>query len=73
MKMKPDDFITIEGPKGRTYEECVYAEILSIQMIDGVFVTTLHIKEKPKRLPRELALLYYTQKLRMQWDEIISN
>ncbi len=50
-----------EAPKGRTYGEC----IMSIRMIDGEFRAIFHIKEKPKRLGREDALIYYTQKLRI--------
>lgn len=59
--------IKTEAAKGRTYGECVMDEISSIKMIDGEFRTTLHIKEKPKRLNREEALIYYTQKLRNVW------
>lgn len=70
MKMKQNELITVEGPNGRTYGECAYAEISSIHMINGVFTSTLYIKDKPKRLSRELALLYYTKKLRMQWDKL---
>lgn len=47
-----------EPANGRTYGECV---------MDGEFRTTLHIKEKPKRLSREDALIYYTRKLRIHW------
>lgn len=60
-----------EAAKGRTYGECVMEEIFSIKMIDGKFHTTLHIKEKPKRLSREEALKYYTQKLRNVWANIL--
>lgn len=73
MRVKQDEFITIETPNGRTYGECAHAEVLSIRMIKGQFVSTLHIKDKPKRLSREQALRYYTQKLRHQWDEIVSH
>jgi hypothetical protein len=59
--------IKTEPAKGRTYSECVMDEIMSIQMIDGEFRTTLHIKEKSKRLSREEALIYYTRKLRNVW------
>ena len=59
--------IKTEAAKGRTYGECVMDEIMSIQMIDGEFRTTLHIKEKPKRLSREDALIYYTHKLQSVW------
>lgn len=59
--------IKTESAKGRTYGECVMEEIFSIKMIDGEFRATLHIKEKPKRLNREDALVYYTQKLRSVW------
>jgi len=62
--------IKTEAAKGRTYGECVMDEISSIRMIDGEFRTTLHIKEKPKRLGREDALIYYTQKLRRTWESI---
>lgn len=64
MRVKPDEFITVESPNGRTYGECAHAEVLSVRMIEGQFVSTLHIKDKPKRLSREQALRYYTQKLR---------
>ena len=63
--------IKTEAAKGRTYGECVIEEICSIKMIDGEFRTTLHIKEKPKRLGREDALIYYTQKLRSVWANIL--
>lgn len=59
--------IKTEAAKGRTYGECIVDEIRSIRMIDGEFRTTLHIKEKPKRLSREDALIYYTRKLRTHW------
>lgn len=60
--------IKTEPAKGRTYGECVMDEISSIQMIDGEFRATLHIKEKPKRLNRQEALIYYTKKLRTHWE-----
>jgi hypothetical protein len=63
--------IKTKAAKGRTYGECVMEEIFSIKMIDGEFRTTLHIKEKPKRLGREDALIYYTQKLRGVWENIL--
>ncbi len=59
--------IKTESAKGRTYGECVMDEIMSMKKIDGEFRITLHIKEKPKRLGREDALIYYTQKLRKVW------
>lgn len=62
--------IKTETAKGRTYGECVMDEIFSIRMIDGQFRTTLQIKEKPKRLRRDQALEYYTQKLRRIWTSI---
>jgi hypothetical protein len=37
--------IKTEPDKGRTYGECVMDEIMSIQMIDGEFRSTLHIKD----------------------------
>lgn len=60
--------VTIDHPKGRTYGECVHDELSSIQMIEGKFITTLHIKDKPKRMTRPDALHYYTQKLRRVWE-----
>lgn len=63
--------IETEAVKWRTYAECVMDEISSIKMIDGEFRTTLHIKEKSKRLNREDALTYYTQKLRNVWTNIL--
>ncbi|ADR35239.1 DC-STAMP domain containing 1 (plasmid) [Sulfuricurvum kujiense DSM 16994] len=60
--------IKTEGAKGRTYGECIVDEIRSIRMIDGEFRATLHIKEKPKRLNRQEALIYYTKKLRTHWE-----
>jgi hypothetical protein len=62
--------IRIEYPQNRTYGECIMDEIMSIQMIDGEFMTALHIKNKPKRLSREEALRYYTHKLRNVWESI---
>lgn len=57
-----------QSPQGRTYGECIYDELLSIQMIEGKFIPTLHIKDKPKRMNRSDALIYYTQKLRLVWE-----
>ena len=62
--------LKVETAKGRTYRECVMDEIASIKMINGEFRTTLHIKEKPKRLKREDALIYYTQKLKNVWGQL---
>ena len=69
-ELKLDPKIKTETAKGRTYGECIMDEIMSIRMIDGEFRTTLHIKEKPKRLNREEALEYYTQKLRRIWENV---
>lgn len=60
----------IESPQGRTFGECIYDELSSITMINGEFKTTLHIKDKPKRLNRNEALKYYTHKLRLIWERI---
>lgn len=60
-----------EAAKGRTYGECVMDELMSVKMIDGEFRTTLHIKDKPKRLSREEALVYYTKKLQIFWDNSV--
>lgn len=70
MKIKKDDLITIESPNGRTLGECLHDEFLSIRMIHGQFVSTLHIKDKPKRMLRDEALDYYTRKLRSAWENI---
>lgn len=69
MKFKRNDDITIESSNGRTYGECLYAEVAAIKMIDGLFVSTLYIQNKPKRLSRHEALLYYTQKLHLTWNQ----
>lgn len=61
--------VSIDYPRGRTYGECVYDEIMSIQMVEGKFITTIHIKDKPKRMKRSDALAYYTHKLRHVWDK----
>ena len=60
----------IETPQGRTLGECICDEIASITMVNGEFKSTLHIKDKPKRLNRNAALQYYTQKLRHIWETI---
>jgi len=59
-----------ETPKGRTYGECVIAELRSIHLIKGQFVPTLRICNKPDPLPRQDAIAYYTEKLRRVWGEI---
>lgn len=69
MKAKKDEFLTIEHPNGRTYGECLQDEALSIRMINGQFLHTLHIKDKPKRMKRDQALKYYTHKLRRIWNK----
>lgn len=71
MKFKRDDSITIEKANGRTYGECLYAEVKAIKVIDNVFVSTLYIHNKPKRLSRDKAVLYYTHKLRLTWEKVI--
>lgn len=68
MKPNKEPNISVEYPNGRTLGECLHAEVLSIKMIDGQFVSTLHIKDKPKRLSREEALIYYTRKLRALYN-----
>lgn len=62
--------IKVETAKECTYGECVMDEIASIKMINGEFRATLHIKEKPKRLSRKDAAIYYTQKLKNVWGEL---
>lgn len=54
----------------KTYGECLQAEAESIQMINGTFQITLQFTNKPKRMPRDKALKYYTQKLQMVWAKI---
>jgi hypothetical protein len=66
----PAKNIRIEYPCGRTYGECILEEMMSIRMINGDFYATLHIKDKPKRLRRDEALNYYTNKLRTIWDSL---
>jgi hypothetical protein len=61
--------IKTEAAKGRTYGECTMDELMSVKMIDGEFRTTLHIKDKPKRLSHEETLVYYTKKLQIFWGE----
>jgi len=56
--------------KYKTYGECLQAEAESIQMINGTFQITLQLSNKPKRMPRDEALKYYTQKLQMVWAKI---
>lgn len=62
------DVIKVETPRGKTYGECVQAEIDSIKLVNGKFVPTLQIINKPKRLPRQKALEYYTAKLKASWS-----
>jgi hypothetical protein len=69
-KTLPDKSIRIEYPCGRTYGECILEEMMSIRMLNGEFHTTVHIKDKPKRLGRDEALNYYTNKLRTIWDSL---
>ncbi len=66
----PSTYTKTESAKGCTYGECVMDEIMSMKMIDGEFRITLHVKEKPKPLGREDALIYYTQKLRKVWAKL---
>ena len=61
---------TVQYPEGRTYGECVEDEKRSICMINGRFVPTIRIKDKPVRLSRTEALRYYTKKLRKVWETI---
>lgn len=64
-----DKFPKVEYSNGRKYGECCIAEQLSIKMVDGVFIQTLHIKDKPRPLQKNEALSYYTQKLRSIWEK----
>lgn len=69
MVPKKSMHIKIETPRGKTYGECIQAEIDSIRLIDGVFITTLQIINKPKPLPRNEAIAYYTAKLKLVWKK----
>ncbi len=60
----------VQYPEGRTYGECFEDEKRSIRMINGRFIPTLRIKEKPFRMNRAEALAYYTQKLQKVWETI---
>lgn len=66
----PNKITRTEAAKGRTYGECIMDEILSVRMVDGEFIPTLRITNKPDRLRRDEAIYYYTQKLRNVWKEI---
>lgn len=66
---KGDSDVKIEHPKGKTYGECIQAENNSIRLVDGIFCATLRIINKPKRMPREDALKYYSDKLREIWGK----
>lgn len=60
-----------EASKGRKYGECCIAEIRSIKMVDGKFIQTVHITNKPNPLPRDEAIVYYTKKLKEVWESIM--
>lgn len=62
--------LDIQYPEGRTYGECVEDEKRSIRMINGRFVPTIRIKDKPFRLSQAEALDYYTKKLQKVWETI---
>ncbi|MFA6396299.1 MAG: hypothetical protein WCW84_10075 [Sulfurimonas sp.] len=61
---------TIQYSNGRTYGECVMEELFSIRMIDGEFVSTIYIKDKPRPMLKENATIYYSEKLRQVWKEL---
>lgn len=50
-----------------TYGEAHRAEIDSMELIDGKFVKTVHIDEKPKPMSRKDAAMYYNTKLFAYW------
>jgi hypothetical protein len=60
----------IEYPRGRTYGECIRAELESIKLVDGVFQQRLHILAKPKLMRRKEASKYYKEKLRNAWKTL---
>jgi len=60
----------VQYPEGRTYGECIEDEKRSIRMINGRFVPTIRILDKPFRLSRSEALVYYTKKLQKVWEAI---
>jgi len=50
-----------------TYGEAHVAEQMSLELVDGIFVKTLHIDNKPKPLPPDEAYRYYNIKLFNHW------
>ncbi|MDD3596426.1 hypothetical protein [Sulfuricurvum sp.] len=65
-KRRPD----VQFPEGRTFGECIEDEKRSIRMINGRFVPTIRIKDKPTRLKRSEALDYYKKKLQKVWENL---
>ncbi|MFA6628239.1 MAG: hypothetical protein WCS55_00595 [Sulfuricurvum sp.] len=59
-----------QHPGGRTFGECIEDEKRSIRMINGRFVPTIRIKDKPPRLKRAEALAYYKKKLQQVWETL---
>jgi len=60
----------VQYPEGRTFGECIEDEKRSIRMINGRFVPTIRIKDKPARLRRSEALEYYKKKLQKVWETL---
>lgn len=60
----------VQYPEGRTFGECIDDEKRSIRMINGRFVPTIRIKDKPPRLKRAEALAYYKKKLQQVWETL---
>ncbi|MDD2367715.1 MAG: hypothetical protein PHQ90_00350 [Sulfuricurvum sp.] len=60
----------VQYPEGRTFGECIEDEKRSIRMINGRFVPTIRIKDKPTRLRRSEALDYYKKKLQKVWENL---
>lgn len=63
----------VQYPEGRMFGECIEDEKRSIRMINGRFVPTIRIKDKPTRLRYSEALNYYKKKLQEVWDQLPLN
>ena len=50
-----------------TYGEAHIAEQMSLTLVDGVFVKTLHVENKPPPLPPDEAYMHYRVKLFNHW------
>lgn len=55
-----------------TYGEAHVAEQESLELVDGVFAQTIHIKDKAKQMSREDATRYYNTKFYKHWLDILN-